>query len=103
MFGYDPKMGADTYQTVRGGVAYDHPHKGETFILIVHQSINTPHLDHHLIFPIQCSMNDVLIDECTKYLTCNTTYYSIAFFVQYGYFMLKENLVCDTDIYIWAS
>ena len=63
-------------------MAYDHPHTGETFLLIFHQYLEIPHLDPHLLCPMQCPMNDVLIDECLKYLTRNPNDHSHAIFVR---------------------
>ena len=31
VFGYEPDMGDETYRTVSGEMAYDHPHTFETF------------------------------------------------------------------------
>jgi len=53
VYGYDPTKGTETYRTVSGAVAYDHPNTGEVFILCIHQAIEIPHLDHHLICPMQ--------------------------------------------------
>ena len=52
--GYDPALGTTQYNTVSGALAYDHPHSGETFHLVVNQAIHIPHLDHHLLCPMQC-------------------------------------------------
>ena len=52
VLGYDPAMGARTYQTVSGALAFDHPMTGQTYLLVFHQAISMPHLDHHLLRPM---------------------------------------------------
>ena len=51
--GYDPALGMKTYRTISGVVAHDDPATGEIFHLVINQAIYIPHLDHHLLFPIQ--------------------------------------------------
>ncbi len=56
--GYDPslgtKTGTKTYATVSGALAYDDPVTGEVYNLVINQAIHIPHLDHHLLCPMQC-------------------------------------------------
>ena len=52
--GYDPSLGTKTYATVSGALAYDNPHTSKVFHLVINQAIQTPQLDHHLLFPMQC-------------------------------------------------
>jgi hypothetical protein len=52
--GYDPALGAKTYRTVSGVVAHNDPATGEVFHLVINQSIYIPHLNHHLLCPMQC-------------------------------------------------
>ena len=66
--GYDPALGAKTYRTVSGVVAHDNPATGEVFHLVINQAIYIPHLDHHLLCPMQCRVNDVTINETPKFL-----------------------------------
>jgi hypothetical protein len=51
--GYDKSLGSKTYQTVSGVVAYDDPQTEGTLHLIINQAIHIPHLEHHLLCPIQ--------------------------------------------------
>ncbi len=51
--GYDESLGSKTYQTVSGVVAYDDPQTGRMIHLIINQAIHIPHLDHHLLCPMQ--------------------------------------------------
>jgi hypothetical protein len=66
--GYDPSLGTVQYNTVSGMLAYDHSNSGETYHLVVNQAIHIPHLDHHLLCPMQCRVNDVTINETPKFL-----------------------------------
>ena len=66
--GYDPKDGTKEYRTVTGVVAYDHLQTGQTYMLVVNQAIEVPHLQNHLLCPMQCRMNGVKINELPKFL-----------------------------------
>ncbi len=48
--GYDPYLGT----TISGGLAYDDPTTGKIYHLVINQAIHNPHLDHHLLCPMQC-------------------------------------------------
>ncbi len=52
--GYDPSLGTKTYATVSGVLAYDDPVTGKVYHLVINQRIHIPHLDHHLLCPMQC-------------------------------------------------
>ncbi len=52
--GYDPSLGTKTYTTVSGVLAYDDPVTGKVYHLVINQAIHIPHLDHHLLCPMQC-------------------------------------------------
>ncbi len=52
--GYDPSLGTKTYATVSGGLAYDDPMTSRVYHLVINQAIHIPHLDHHLLCPMQC-------------------------------------------------
>jgi hypothetical protein len=71
--GYDQSLGSKTYQTVRGVVAYDDPQTGRTLHLTINQAIHIPHIDHHLLCPIQCHVNDVTINNLPKFLAAKPT------------------------------
>ncbi len=69
--GYDESLGSETYQTVSGVVAYDDPQTGRTLRLIINQAIHIPHLDHHLLCPMQCLVNDVTVNDLPKFLAAD--------------------------------
>ena len=71
--GYDKSLGSKTYQTLSGVVAYDDPQTERTLHLIISQAIHIPHLDHHLLCPMQCRVNDVTVNVLSKFLAANPT------------------------------
>jgi hypothetical protein len=79
--GYDPVLGTQ-YNTVSGTLAFDHPTSGETYHLVVNQAIHIPHLDHHLLCPMQCRVNDVIVNETPKFLAQDLTEHTHALTIQ---------------------
>ncbi len=71
--GYDESLGSKTYQTVSGVVAYDDPQTGRTLHLIINQAIHIPHPDHDLLCPMQCRVNDVIVNNLPKFLAADHT------------------------------
>ncbi len=71
--GYDPSLGTKTYATGSGGLAYDDPMTGKVYHLVINQAIHIPHLDHHLLCPMQCQVNDVIVDDTLKFLMSDPT------------------------------
>ncbi len=71
--GYDESLGSKTYQTVSGVVAYDDPQTGRMLHLIINQVIHIPHLDHHLLCPMQCRVNDVTVNNLLNFLAADPT------------------------------
>ena len=69
----NPSLVDRTYQTVSGVIRYDHPITGQTYHLVIHQSISIPHLEHHLLCPMQDHLNKVTINEIPKFLASNPT------------------------------
>jgi hypothetical protein len=41
--------------------------------LIINQALHIPHLDHHLLCPMQCRVNDVTLNDLPKFLAANPT------------------------------
>ncbi len=71
--GYDESLGSKTYQTVSGVVAYDDPQTERTLHLIINQAIHIPHLNHHLLCPMLCRVNDVIVNNLPKFLAADPT------------------------------
>jgi hypothetical protein len=40
---------------------------------VINQAVHIPHLDHHLLCPMQCRVNDVTVDETPKFLAHDPT------------------------------
>ena len=66
---YDPSLGTQTYRTVSAVLGYHDPNDGRSHLLRIHQAIEIPHLDHHLLCPFQCRMHGIKIDDTAKFLT----------------------------------
>ena len=47
--------------------------QGNTYDLVIHQSISIPHLGNHLLCPIQACVNDVNIIEISNCFASNLT------------------------------
>jgi hypothetical protein len=71
VMGYDESLSTRTYNIVRGMVAYTDPKTGRMLHLIINQAIHAPHLDHHLLCPMQCCVNDVIVDETPNFWQSN--------------------------------
>ena len=72
--GYDKALGSKTFRTVTGAVLYDHPDTGVAYILIIAQAVSMPDLEHHLLCPMQCRVNDVVVNDCPRIFAenCNS-------------------------------
>ena len=72
--GYDPNGPvASNLRTVSAALAYDDAITGETTILIIHQAIHIPDLQHNLLSTMQLRLNDVIINETPRFLTNEPT------------------------------
>jgi hypothetical protein len=59
----------DKVPIVHGALAYDCPFSGKVYILVVHHGLHFPEMEHNLIPPFQMRVNDLIIDECPKFLS----------------------------------
>ena len=66
---YDKEDGCKEYRTVTAAVAYNHPQSSQVYMLVINQAIEIPHLQNHLLCPMQCRLNGVHISELPKFLT----------------------------------
>jgi hypothetical protein len=57
------------FKTVSSVLAFDHLRDEQIYHLVFHQAIHMSQLDHHLLFPMQCHVNDVTINNVPKFLT----------------------------------
>ena len=68
--GFDESLGTvKGLKTVSAAVAYDDPITGRPVILVIHQAILVPSLEHNLLCPMQMRLNDVEVSEIPKFLT----------------------------------
>jgi hypothetical protein len=51
---------------VSGAVTYDPLTTGKVYILVFHQAIYCRQMENHLICPMQCRVNDVVINNTPK-------------------------------------
>lgn len=72
--GYNPNGPvAENLRTVSAALAYDDPVSGATVILLVHQAIYIPAINHNLLSTMQVCRNDVIINDTPRFLTDNVT------------------------------
>ncbi len=45
----------------------------KVYHLVINQAIHIPHLDHHLVCPLQCRVNDEIVNNMPKFLTSDPT------------------------------
>ena len=67
--GYDPNQpAAQSLRILIAALAYDDPKSGEVIVLVLHQAISIPHLNHNLVSPFQMRLNDVKVNETPRFL-----------------------------------
>ena len=66
--GYDPQLGSRDFKTVSAVLEYTNPLTGQIYHLVIHQAIQIPNLDHHMLCPMQCRVNDIIINDVPKFL-----------------------------------
>ena len=69
----NPALVNRTYQTLSGVIVYYRPITAQTYHMVIRQLISIPHIEHHLLCPIQSCVNDVTINEIPKFLASNPT------------------------------
>ena len=69
--GYDGSVGSTQAQVVIAAVAYDCPATGDTYMLVVHQAVAVPSMQHILLSSMQLRDNDVCVNDEPKYLAPN--------------------------------
>ena len=66
--GYDPELVSRDFKAVSAVLDYTNPLTGHIYHLVIHQAIQIPNLDHHLLCPIQCRVNDITINNVSNFL-----------------------------------
>ena len=68
--GFDPNgPTSSSLRTVSVALACDYPSSGQTYILVVHQAIYLPTIQHNLLATMQLRLNDVIVNDVPKFLT----------------------------------
>jgi hypothetical protein len=79
--GYGPSLGTKIYATVSRALAYDDPTTGKVYNLVINQAIHIPQLDQHLLYPMQCQVNDVIVNDMPKFLMPDPTDHTHAWII----------------------
>jgi hypothetical protein len=60
---------AQSVPIVSAALALDHPYTYETFILVIHQALHFPTMEHALLNPNRRQLNDVEVNDCPRFLS----------------------------------
>jgi hypothetical protein len=71
--GWDPEGETQSLGMVSAAMGYKIPQSGQTVLLIVHQSIFSPSLNHNLISTMQMRVHDVIVNKTPKFQSLNPT------------------------------
>jgi hypothetical protein len=71
--GWDPEGDTTSLRIVSAAMGYTLPQSGKTVLLIVHQSIFSPSLNHNLLSTMQMQLHDVIVNETPKFQYLNAT------------------------------
>jgi hypothetical protein len=64
--GFEASLGSLTLPIITGAVAYGHSVTSKVYILVFHQAIHCCSTANHLLCPMQCRVNDVIINDVPK-------------------------------------
>jgi hypothetical protein len=67
VLGFAAALGSIELLIVTGAIGYDHPITGKVYILVFHQAIYCHSMENHLICPMQCRVNGVVINDTPKF------------------------------------
>jgi hypothetical protein len=65
--GWDPEGATKSLRIVSAALGYTIPDTGKTVLLIVHESIFSPTLNHNLLSTMQMILHDVVVNETPKF------------------------------------
>jgi hypothetical protein len=71
--GWDPKGETQSLRIVSVAMGYTIPQPGQDVLLIVHQSIFSPSLNHNLLSTMKMRLHDVIVNETPKFQSLNPT------------------------------
>ena len=72
--GHDKVVGeTEACQTVIALIVYDHPESGDTYMLVLHQTIIITQMENNLLSPLQMRENDVRVNDESKFMVLAPT------------------------------
>jgi hypothetical protein len=71
--GWDTEGETQSLRIVSADMGYTIPHSGKTVLLIVHQIILSPTLNHNFLGTMQLRLHDVIVNETLKFQSFNLT------------------------------
>jgi hypothetical protein len=71
--GWDPEGEIQSLRIVSAAMGYTIPESGQNVLLIAHQSIFSPSLNHNLLSTMQMILHDVIVNETPKFQSLNPT------------------------------
>jgi hypothetical protein len=71
--GWDPEGETQSLRIVSAALGYTIPQSGKNVLLIVHQSILSPTLNHNLLSTMKLRLHDVIVNETLKFQYLNPT------------------------------
>jgi transcription initiation factor TFIIIB Brf1 subunit/transcription initiation factor TFIIB len=71
--GWYPEGETQSLRIVSAAMGYTIPESGQTVLLIAHQSIFSPSLNHNLLSTMQTRLHDVIVNETPKFQSLNPT------------------------------
>jgi hypothetical protein len=71
--GYDPSGETKSLRTLSVALGYVIPEMGQNVLLIVHQAISLPTLDHNLLSTMQMILHDMVVNETPKFQSLEPT------------------------------
>jgi hypothetical protein len=69
----DPEGETQSLRIVSAAMGYTIPESGQTVLLIAHQSMFSPSLNHNLLNTMQMRLHDVIVNETPKFQSLNPT------------------------------
>ncbi len=70
---YNHRECSKMYKIISAMVAYDDHDAGQAIVVVMHQAIHVPNLDHHLLCPMQARLNDIVVNDAPKCVHPNPT------------------------------
>jgi hypothetical protein len=71
--GWDPRGETQSLRIVSAALGYTIPQSAKPVLLIIHQSILSPTLNHNLLSTMQLRLHDVIVNETPKFQYLNLT------------------------------